>query len=141
RHRSHARRPRGGPGRGLLKAGEPLTETHPLVERQAQVRVVDDAIRRAGEEGIGQGFVLDAPAGAGKSSLLDAVRDGAQGCVVLSALADEYEQDYGWGVVLQLFERHLASLSGTERRHALGGPAARAATILAGGPETESVEA
>ncbi len=85
--------------------------------------------------GDGQLVVLEGAAGVGKSSLLRAAIDLARkrGLTVLAATGDEFEMDFGWGVVLQLLERAIRQEDARGRAELLRGPAGHAEALLCGG--------
>jgi DNA-binding CsgD family transcriptional regulator len=72
--------------------------------------------------------VLEGPAGIGKTTLLDYVRQAAtdERLRVLSARAPELERDYPFGVVRQWLEPVLAAAATSDRRRLLDGAAALA---------------
>jgi DNA-binding CsgD family transcriptional regulator len=76
----------------------------------------------AAADGAGGIVLLEGPAGAGKTALLDAARDAAQdaGLLVLAARGAELERSFGLGVVRQLFDDVLRD------------PAAHVAALLTG---------
>ena len=100
---------------GLLQRSEELA----ALERQLQ------QIRA----GAGRVFVVQGPAGVGKSSLVRAVVQSASGAGVrvLSACGGPLEQEAGWGVVRQLFGPTAA---GPEWEHLGVGAAALARRVL-----------
>ncbi|MBV9940579.1 MAG: AAA family ATPase [Solirubrobacterales bacterium] len=80
----------------------------------------------------GRMLLIEAPAGLGKSALIEQVRAMARGeFFVLSAGGSEVEQELGWGVARALFEPWLLRLAPDERADLLSGPAASAALLLA----------
>ncbi len=107
-----------GPAAGAARAGasgEPAlpprrTAAPPpapadLVEREAELAVVDDALARlsAGHAGL---LLFEGPAGIGKTRLLTELRTLAAevGARPLTARASVLERDFGFGVVRQLLE-------------------------------------
>lgn len=115
-----------------------------LFERERELAELDTMV---GDACAGRGClaVVDAPAGLGKTRLLQALRSAGQtaGMRVLAARATELERDFPFALVRQLFEPHLAALDASERealfegaadaaRGALG-LATRATTTASGG--------
>lgn len=84
------------------------------------------------DSGDGATVLIEGPAGIGKTALLGALgeRAAAEGFTVLRARGSEMEQEFGYGVVRQLFVPFLRSLGGEERSRLLSGPAALAAAIF-----------
>ena len=82
--------------------------------------------------------VASGEAGAGKTALLGAMEQiaGARGMRVLRARAGEYERDFPYGVVRQLFEPAIAGRRGAPIR--LEGSAALAAPVFAGTSAVDS---
>jgi DNA-binding CsgD family transcriptional regulator len=77
-------------------------------------------------------MLIEAPAGMGKSALIEHVRETARGEFnVLSAAGSEVEQELGWGVARSLFEPWLRRLPGNEQADLLTGPAASASLLFA----------
>ncbi len=107
------------------------TATVELLEREREsaqlVARIDAAV--AGE---GATVALEGEAGIGKSALLaHAVNHAAtSGMRVLSARGGELEQDFGYGVVRQLFDAPLAAMGSDERERMLAGAARLAASAL-----------
>ncbi|MGI8711634.1 MAG: helix-turn-helix transcriptional regulator [Solirubrobacteraceae bacterium] len=79
--------------------------TEALLDRQAELDAVA-AAARAAVGGIGGTLFVEGPAGIGKTGLLRAGRQIADGLglLVLTARGAELEHDFGFGVVRQLFE-------------------------------------
>ncbi len=103
--------------------------TDRLLEREGELAALRDVLSRHGSVAV-----LEAPAGVGKTALMDAARAIAEdsGLLVLTARGAELEQAFAFGVVRQLFE-HGAS---TE---AFTGAARFAAPLI--GVELEGVPA
>src|SRR5689334_10617020 len=102
-----------------------------LLERErelAQLRASVDAAR----SGTGALALLEGAAGIGKTRLLEEAADAARtrGLLVLRARGVALEQEFGFGVVRQLFERPLAAASPDERRNLLSGAASLAGGVL-----------
>ncbi len=92
----------------------------PLLERQAELAAIDDALDRA-TAGRGGTLVIEGPAGIGKTRLLDraAAEAGGRGFRVLTARASPLEREFAFGVVRGLLEP-TARGAGTERSGAAG---------------------
>lgn len=105
----------------------------PILEREAELAAMDDALA-AGREGSGGLVFVEAQAGLGKSALLAAAahRGAETGMEVLSARATQLERGHSFGVVLQLFEARLARADPHERDDLLSGAAAAAKPLLEG---------
>jgi nucleotide-binding universal stress UspA family protein len=75
-----------------------------LFERHAELRVIADLMREV-DRGTGSVVLLEAPAGLGKSALLDHAAASAvnAGLLVLRARGHQLEREFGWGVVRLLF--------------------------------------
>jgi len=95
-----------------------------LVERGRELEALAGLLDAA-RGGDGRGLLLEGPAGIGKSALVAAACERARnaGMLVLSARGGELERAFGFGVVRQLFEQTLASVSGSRRRSLLSGAA------------------
>ncbi len=76
-----------------------------LLEREAELDAVRQAVAQAKEKAGGL-VLVDGPAGAGKTVLLDAARSAAQaqGFLLLQARGAELERAFAFGVVHQLFD-------------------------------------
>ncbi len=96
-----------------------------LLERQSELEALS-SLSAAALSGSGGTGLIEAPAGAGKSALLSAAaaRAAACGLQVLRARGSELEQEFPFGIVRQLFEPALGSLSPSRRDEALAGAAA-----------------
>lgn len=108
-----------------VAAGRPL-------ERERELAELRDALADA-SAGSGQLIVVEGPAGIGKSRLLDEAGAIArvEGMDVLRARGGELEQEYAFGVVLDLLEPRFARSTPTERERLLQGRAALAGPSLA----------
>ena len=114
-----------------------------LREREHELQVLDRAIAGtlAGVAGL---VLIEGPSGIGKSRLVAEARGraAASGLLVLSARGSEFERDFPFGVVRQLFEPLLVDADVRER--VASGAAAAATPIfdmtgsLAGDPHPES---
>ena len=115
----------GGPFAMALQA----STTDRLLEREGELAALRDVLSRHGSVAV-----IEAPAGVGKTALMDAARTIAEdsGLLVLTARGAELEQAFAFGAVRQLFE-HGAS---TE---AFTGAARFAAPLI--GVELEGVPA
>ena len=108
-----------------------LTPTVDLLERESELRQLAARIDAA-LAGNGSVVALEGEAGIGKSALLGwaVQRAAATGMLVLSARAGELEQDFGYGVVRQLFDGPLGEMAPQERAPVLDGAAGLAASAL-----------
>lgn len=116
----------------------------PLLEREEESSCIAQALDEA-REGTGGLVFLEGPAGAGKSCLLHVVEEGARrrGMEVLFASGTELEADFSLGVVLQLFETHLARAGDATRRDLFAGAAALARPVFASpgsAPDPDSLD-
>ena len=101
-----------------------------LLERDNELATVREWLEDVGAE-RGRVLLIEAPAGLGKSALIDRVRVMAHGEFnVLSAGGSEMEQELGWGVARSLFEPWLLRLPDHERTSLLSGPAASASLLF-----------
>jgi DNA-binding CsgD family transcriptional regulator len=102
-----------------------------LLERDPELQVIDEALDAA-RGGAGRPVLVEAPAGLGKSSLLEAARRRAQhgGLEVLAGRGRELERDFPFGVARQLFEGRVHAARGDERRRLLEGSAGLTAELL-----------
>lgn len=118
-----------------------LEHQNRLVERSTHLSLLRVTLDQAAS-GEGQLVVMDGAAGAGKSSLVRAAIDMARrrDMTVLAATGDEFEMDFGWGVVLQLFERAIAQESPDGRAELLRGPAGHAESLLCEGHGYRAVD-
>jgi DNA-binding CsgD family transcriptional regulator len=103
-----------------------------LLERDSELAAIKRLLEQA-VGGAGSLLVVEGPAGAGKTRLLEA---GAQtattaGVAVLRASGSELERELGFGVVRSLFERELMRSSAARRRSLLSGAAGLAAPVVA----------
>ncbi len=104
-----------------------------LVERELEVATISQTLNAA-VEGSGGTILIEAAAGQGKSRLLTVAGDMAReaGTQVLSGYASELEQEFPFGVALQLFEPRWRSISAEDRKAIAHGPAGPAREILEG---------
>jgi DNA-binding CsgD family transcriptional regulator len=107
------------PARVLPSGGRTL-----LLEREAQVAALE-ALADAARSGAGRFAVIEGSAGIGKTRLLAEARAiaGSAGMRVLAARGGEFEGEFAYGIVRQLFEPLLASASPDFRAELLSGPA------------------
>jgi len=107
-----------------------MPATTALLERDAELATIESLVLAA-SEGAGQLLMVEGQAGAGKSTVLAAAADlGAeQSMSVLRARGGEYERDFPYGVVRQLFEVLLSDES--RRVKLLTGSAALASPVFA----------
>ena len=103
-----------------------------LLEREAQVAALE-ALADAARSGGGRLAVIEGSAGMGKTRLLAEARaiGGAAGMRVLVARGGEFEGEFAYGIVRQLFEPLLASASPVLRAELLSGPAALVVPLFA----------
>ena len=113
------------PGTGNRTLGEQV-----LLERESELRAMAQLTRDV-RLGTGRILLLEAPAGLGKSVLLDhcASRATEKGVRVLRARGHQLERTYGWGVARALLERAVLS-GGRETGGLLEGPVAPARRVL-----------
>lgn len=95
-----------------------------LLERGDELREAG-ALFAGARGGRGSSLLVEGPAGIGKSALIAEVRQSAvtDGAAVLSARGAELERGFSFGVVRQLLEPALASVSAEEREALLSGAA------------------
>src|SRR5829696_8264414 len=110
--------------------------TASLLERGADLQRLMGAFEGAADN-EGKVVVVEGPAGIGKTTLLGACN--ADEVVTLRARGAQLEQDYGWGVVRQLFERWLLDQADAQREQVFRGAAepARAALGQSGAAEAQ----
>jgi DNA-binding CsgD family transcriptional regulator len=117
-------------------ATQPVTtvDAVPLIERAVEIEVLDGMVRCLAE-GDGGVVVLDAPAGLGKTALLEhtALAAADAGCLVRHAAPGPLERHFPFGVVRALLEAPLREASEDERAQLLDGAAAPAGTLLLDG--------
>jgi DNA-binding CsgD family transcriptional regulator/tetratricopeptide (TPR) repeat protein len=100
-----------------------------LLERDAELAAVEAVVAAA--DG-GRLLAIEGPPGIGKTALIAEAKALAQraGTEVLSGRGSELERSFSYGVVRQLFEPFLASLSAEERAGLLSGAAALAEPLF-----------
>jgi AAA ATPase domain len=96
-----------------------------LLEREAQVAALE-ALAGSARSGGGRFAVIEGSPGVGKSRLLAEARAiaGSAEMRVLAARGGEFEGEFAYGIVRQLFEPLLASADADLRAELLSGPAA-----------------
>src|SRR5262245_36593364 len=110
-----------------------------LLEREAQVAALRD-LADAARGGGGRFVVIEGSAGIGKTRLLAEARAiaGSAGMRVLAARGGEFEGEFAYGIVRQLFEPLLASVSPDLRAQLLSGPAALIEPLFGASPLARS---
>jgi DNA-binding CsgD family transcriptional regulator len=103
-----------------------------LLERDRELERIGRCLSQA-RQGRGGAVVVAGPAGIGKTMLLAAGRDAAEGegFRVLRARGAELEREFAFGVVRQLVEPLVRAASPEERARWLNGPPGVAARLLA----------
>ena len=103
----------------------------PLLAREAELASITERLgaARAGDGGV---VVLEGPAGIGKTRLLEVTleRAGEEDMTVLPARAGEFDRQFPFSVVRQLFEPLVRGLDADEQAEVLAGAAAHAAPAL-----------
>jgi DNA-binding CsgD family transcriptional regulator len=104
-----------------------------LVERDAELAAIEQCLAQA-RGGRGATAFIEASAGLGKSRLLTVAGDMAReaGMQVSGAQGTRLEQDFPFGVAIQLFEPRWISTDPTERERLVQGPARWGGELLAG---------
>ena len=77
-----------------------------MQERDHELARLDELLAAA-RTGAGGLVAIEGPPGIGKTSLLDAARERADGLAVVSAAGSELEREYGFAVARELFEPAL----------------------------------
>ena len=113
-----------------------------LLERERELAEVErllDGVR----SGSGELLVVESPAGAGKTRLIEAVCEAASAreMAVLATTASELERNLAFGVVRSLFEPSLTNSTSARRRSLLSGAAGLAAPVVAPRPSAAEVSA
>jgi class 3 adenylate cyclase/DNA-binding CsgD family transcriptional regulator len=105
--------------------------TTPLLEREAELAALH-AVVDAASGGVGRVVAIEGRSGMGKTRLVAEARSlaASAGFEVLVARSADLEQEFAFGVVRQLFEPYLASLSPVERDEALSGTASLAERLF-----------
>jgi hypothetical protein len=102
-----------------------------VLERHSEVAAIRELLE-APLRGEGVVLVVEGSPGIGKTTLLRAAheRAHASGVQVLTAVGGELEREFPFGLVRQLFERHVASASHHERARLLAGAAGLAEPVV-----------
>jgi hypothetical protein len=102
-----------------------------LVERDLELGLLADLVHDVAS-GRGRLLLFEAPAGLGKSALLErGVRIAREaGLLVLRARGHQLERGFAWGLARSLFEASLLGSSRTERDRLLDSPAAPARSVF-----------
>lgn len=105
-----------------------------LLERENELATVDAMLERA-RAGQGGLVAIEAPAGLGKTALLQAAQERALAAGMQVALAPgfELEREFTFGVLRQLYEPLLATAQADLRARLLDGPAAAAGSAIGAG--------
>ena len=103
-----------------------------LLEREGELAELRNALTLA-HEGRGRVVLIEAPAGLGKTSLLQEACDSAAeaGFACLRARATELERDFAYGCVRQLLDPVVAKVSEAERDRLFAGAAALSQPLFA----------
>src|ERR671918_1915538 len=103
-----------------------------LLEREGELAELRNALSLA-HEGRGRVVLIEAPAGLGKTSLLQEACDSAAeaGFSCLRARATELERDFAYGCVRQLLEPVVAKASEEEKERLFDGAAALSRSLFA----------
>src|SRR5215208_355837 len=106
-----------------------------LLERSRELDALRDLAASA-REGQGAVVLIEGPAGIGKSRLVAAALADARtrGMQQATARGSQLEQEFGFGVVRQLFEQLLVGLPESQRAELLTGAAALAEPVFASHP-------
>ena len=104
-----------------------------LLERDSELSVLQEALKKA-QAGSGSLIVLTGAAGLGKSRLLDEVRQIArrERLALLTGAGHDREQDFAFGLALQLLEEPLSGLSSEKRKQMFAGAAGLGAPLFEG---------
>jgi DNA-binding CsgD family transcriptional regulator len=113
-----------------------------LVERDGELAQLGELLQAA-QNGRGGVAIIEGPPGIGKTGLLQAVCDAAEGDAVevLGARGGDLERDLPFGVVRQLFELRLRRAERGGTNSLLEGPAELARAVLLGGGEATAIGA
>ncbi len=101
----------------------------PLLERAAEMTAFEEVMESA-RSGRGGVFVIEGPAGIGKTRLLRDCVESAAGVTKARASGREIDRGHAFGVVRQLFEPLVRALGRTDRSRILSGTAALAAGLV-----------
>jgi DNA-binding CsgD family transcriptional regulator len=112
-------------------SNEPLPEHGPLLEREAELAALEAALSGLASGASGS-LLIEGPAGIGKTRLMGELRLRAEqrGALVLPTVGSEMEQDFGFGLVRQLFGPVLTSRDPEQRAQLLSGSAGLAAGVF-----------
>src|SRR4051794_15615611 len=110
---------------GSESSGIEIRHVGSLLEREHLLGELGDSLTQA-QQGNGRVVLIEAPAGLGKTSLLDVACETATeaGFTCLRARATELEREFAYGCVRQWLEPLVARTSPHERDHLLEGAAA-----------------
>jgi DNA-binding CsgD family transcriptional regulator len=113
-----------------------------LLEREAQVAALE-ALADAARGGDGRFVIIEGSAGIGKTRLLAEARSiaGSAGMRVLAARGGEFEGEFAYGIVRQLFEPLLVAADPGLRARLFSGPAALVESLLGASQPAASQEA
>ena len=116
-------------------AGAPLavmSAANDLLERTSELATLRELTDRV-RNGAGAVALIEGPAGIGKTRLVTVALAHAreQGMQHARARGSELEEEFGYGVVRQLFEQSLARLPRSKRARVLSGAAALAEPVFA----------
>ncbi|MDA0185746.1 AAA family ATPase, partial [Solirubrobacter phytolaccae] len=100
-----------------------------LLEREGELGTLRALVSDA-RLGRGGTAIVEGAAGSGKTALLRALREDADGVKVLRAVGGELEREFPFGVVRQLFEREVHASDAARRERLLAGAATHAAPVL-----------
>src|SRR4029453_4779545 len=106
-----------------------------LLEREGEVAGLQ-ALAQTAREGGGRFVVIEGSAGIGKTRLLSEARAiaASTGMRVLAARGGEFEGEFAYGIVRQVFEPLLASVPSDLRRELLSGPATLIEALFGASP-------
>src|SRR3954452_21705788 len=110
------------------------SDAAPLIERAVEIEVLDGVVRSLAE-GEGGVVVLDAPAGLGKTALLEhaALTAAEAGCLVRRADPGPLERHFPFGVARALIQAPRRDAAEEDSAQLLDGAAAPAGTLLLDG--------
>lgn len=116
--------------RGQLSAG---SRALLLIERERELAAIEQRLDSL-DGGAGGVLVLEGGAGLGKSRLVqEAVERAApRGVQILGATAFQYEQEFAFGVTVQMLEPPTKRLNGGDREELFAGAASLARALLQG---------
>lgn len=122
-----------GPRTQTRRRGRAIGLGGVLVERDAELAAIEERLAQV-RNGRGGVVLIEAHAGMGKSRLLSVAGDLARetGMQVAGAQGTRLEQDFPFGLAIQLFEPRWISTDAAERERLIQGPARWAGQLLAG---------